>query len=152
MTELDYERRTIDPSTFPPEERQDHVVLHLPELARRLGIEGQVVRVFAEQDNFPGYLHIILQDAPVPPGRLVARGGYCDQRILGPNDKTVIGETEVPEPVDKWQELLEAANDIISDAQHPEGAARLTGTTHVVGSLERLSNALEAIDPTVLST
>jgi hypothetical protein len=53
--------------------------------------------------------------------------------------------------VDQWQELLEACADVLSDSEHEQGVRRLTGTKNVVGSLERLHNAVEAIDPTVPS-
>lgn len=53
--------------------RRRHYCFHFDEVAQALGVQGEVIKVWAEQDN--DYLHIMTNDPTAP---ATARGGYIE--------------------------------------------------------------------------
>jgi hypothetical protein len=53
--------------------RRRHYVMHFDQLCRTLGIEGEAIRIWAENDN--DYLHILVNDDTAVPR---ARGSYVE--------------------------------------------------------------------------
>lgn len=114
-------------TTYARTDERDHVMLLVDELGARLGIPGCITRVWLEPDT--DWLHVMT----IGSGQQVPAGGYVEGRMLPARCR--------PDSAD-WQELLEAADDVLSDYGALSGTAASWSP-----SIRRLHTAVHAIDP-----